>query len=125
MAGKTASGARQQAAATSLYATAIPTTSEYVDVSFVDDRGEVITEITSDFAISLVVEGAAATQAVNVQILQRAHRSATWRTLQAETSVATSGITEVYADIVRAAQIKVQIKEGTSGGVGTLALCLK
>lgn len=125
MAGKTAAGARQQAAATSLYATSIPTTASYVDVGFVDDRGNTITEIPCDFAISLVVEGEADTQAVNVQILQRAHKDATWRTLQAETSVATSGVTEVYADIVRAAQIKVQIKEGTAGGVGTLSLCLK
>ena len=125
MSGHTASGARQQAASTSLYADSIPTTSSYVDVTFTDSRGDEIVNIPCGFAISLLVEGEADTQAVNVQILQRAHSSGAWRELQAETSVATSGVTEVYADIVRAAEVKIQIKEGTSGGIGTLSLCLK
>lgn len=126
MSGYTASGSRQQAACTSLYADTIATTASYADVTFTDGRNNEIVAIPSGFAVSLVVEAEAETQAINIKILQRAHSSATWRELQAETGVATSGVTEVYADIVRAAEVKVQIKEGaSSGGVGKVSLCLK
>lgn len=126
MSGQTAAGARQQAAYTSLYATGVATTASYADVTFTDTAGRSVTEIPAGFAISLIVEAIAATQAVNVKVLHRSHPSATWRELAAETAVGTSSVTEVYADIVRGAQIKVQIKEGTtSGGTGTISLCLK
>lgn len=119
MGNKIARGAASQAASTILYKTGITTSSSYADVEFTLNASTTLTEIDVSFGVSLEVEAKATTQDVKIKILTRAHSNAEWRELEGEADVTTSTVASVYSGAVRGAQVKIQVKEGSSSG-GTL-----
>jgi hypothetical protein len=126
MAGKQAGGSRVQQGASTYYIDGQATTGSYADVTFKRGDGVEVSALSMQAHISLMVEAKASGQDVKIKILQRAHSDAEWRELQAETDVTTASVAEVYADNVRAGEIKIQVKEGsTSGGTVMIAVCAK
>lgn len=108
------------------YATGVATGAAYADVELTELYGGKSTEMNTGERISLLVRAEATTQDCNIKVLARPHPSYDWRELVAETGLTADTDTEVYADTIRDAQIKIQVKQGASpGGTVTIGVCLK
>ncbi len=105
----------------------VAASASYTAVVFEDGSRSDISRISSGAAISASLRAVAQTQPCFVRVLARPTRAYPEQyELVSPVEVAVGVDTEIYAGVVRDAELEVQLIEGgTPGGVVTFSLCLK